>query len=188
MYDFGIAQIVFEFFFFAVSGWVCETIMESIVRKRFVSKGVFKGPYVPLYGFGILVVYAVCAPLKAYPFLVFLIGVALCTAVEYLSALFLEKVFHIRGWDYRAYPFTKWCHYKNRIALTTSVLFGLVAVVSVYFYWDVGILLTRLISTEMLAAVDILFSVVFIADVIATGIRCIRNALAGIPNKTIGLE
>ncbi|MDR0561640.1 MAG: putative ABC transporter permease [Spirochaetaceae bacterium] len=188
MFHLTVEQIVFMFFFFSVSGWAGETIMESIVRKRFVSKGVFKGPYVPVHGVGAFAVYAACAPLKAYPVLVFLAGVVLCTAVEYIAALFLEKVFHIRGWDYDTYPFTKWCHYKKRIALTTSLFFGLIAFGSIYFYWDAGVLLTRLIGADALAVVDIVFAVVFLTDAAATSVKCIRNTLAGIPNKTIGLE
>jgi uncharacterized membrane protein len=184
----SIEQIVFVFFFFSVTGWIGETIMESIVRKRFVSKGFFKGPYVPVHGVGAFGVYAACTPLKAYPPLVFLAGMITCTAVEYLAALLLEKVFHIKGWDYDTYPFTKWCHYKKRVALTTSIFFGLAAVGVIYFYWDLGLWIMRAAGSFLLVILDILFAAAFTVDLIVTGTQCIKNALAGIPNKTIGLE
>jgi len=52
MFGLKIEQIVFMFFFFSASGWIGETIMETIVRGHFVNKGFFKGPYVPVHGIG----------------------------------------------------------------------------------------------------------------------------------------
>jgi uncharacterized membrane protein len=188
LFNLRIEQIIFLFFFFSVSGWIGETIMESTVRKRFVSKGFFKGPYVPVHGVGAFVVYTLCDPLKAYPLLVFLFGTVLCTLVEYMSAIFLEKFFHTKGWDYDTYPFTKWCNYKKRIALTTSLFFGLVAFGLIYFYWDVGVRVMQKINAKMLITVDIFFMLGFLIDAVLTGTKCITNRLAGIPNKTVGLE
>ncbi|MDR0472696.1 MAG: putative ABC transporter permease [Treponema sp.] len=188
MFGLGIEQIIFLFFFFSVSGWIGETIMESVVRRRFVNKGFFKGPYVPVHGIGAFMVCGLCTPLKPYPVLVFLVSTAVCTLIEYLAAIVLEKVFFIRGWDYETYPFTKWCHYKRRIALTTSLFFGLVALALVYFYWDLGLWLMNTAGTMPLLVIDVILTAVFLFDAVFTGAKSIRNKLAGIPNKTIGLE
>ncbi|GHV70563.1 hypothetical protein AGMMS49928_18850 [Spirochaetia bacterium] len=183
----NIAEIIFMFFFFSISGWAGETIMESIVRRRFVSKGFFKGPYVPVHGVGAFAVYLACVPLKSWPPLVFLAGTILCTIVEYLAALLLENVFSIRGWDYETYPFTKWCHYKRRIALTTSLFFGIVAFCVVYFYWDWGLALVNAIPAKALFIIDVIMISGFLTDAVFTGKKCIKNKMMGIPNKTIGL-
>ena len=188
MFGFGIRQIIFLFFFFSISGWVGESIMESVVRRRFVNKGFFRGPYVPVHGIGAFAVYILCTPLKPYPVLVFLVGTAACTLIEYIAAIILEKVFFIRGWDYETYPFTKWCHYKRRVALTTSLFFGLVVLAVLYFYWDFGVWLMNAIGPGPLVVIDIALVAVFVLDAAFTGAKCIRNKLAGIPNKTIGLE
>ena len=181
-------QMVFLFFFFSFSGWLGETIMESTVRRRFVNKGFFKGPYVPVHGIGAFMIYALAAPLKPYPALVFLMGVFICTLVEYAAALFLEKAFHARGWDYDTYPFTRWCNYKKRVALSTSLFFGVAAFGLIYFYWDAGVTLSVSIDSEALVIVDTLLITVFAVDAALTGKRCIKNKHAGIPNKPAGLE
>ncbi|MDR2941977.1 MAG: putative ABC transporter permease [Treponema sp.] len=188
MFGLRIEQIIFLFFFFSVSGWAGETIMESAVRKRFVNKGFFKGPYVPVHGIGAFAVYGLCTPLKPYPALVFLISVLACTLIEYIAAIVLEKIFFIRGWDYETYPFTKWCHYKRRIALTTSLFFGVVAMAIIYFYWDFGVWLMNTVGSTPLIVIDITLTAVFLTDAVYSGVKCISNKLAGIPNKTIGLE
>jgi uncharacterized membrane protein len=181
-------EFVFLFFFFSCSGWVGETIMESLVRRRFVSKGFFKGPWVPVHGFGGFVVCAIGLPLKAYPPLVFLSGALLCTAVEYLAALLLEKAFNKRCWDYDTYPFTRWCNYKKRIALTTSLFFGAVTLALVYFYWDAARGIAAGIGEKALAWIDALLLASFALDAAITIAHYIKNKIAGIPNPVDGLE
>jgi uncharacterized membrane protein len=184
----GASEIIFLFFFFSFSGWVGETIMESLVRARFVSKGFFKGPWVPVHGFGGFAVYSVGAPLKAYPLLVFVSGALLCTALEYLAALLLEKAFNKRCWDYDTYPFTRWCNYKKRIALTTSLFFGLVTLALVYFYWDAARGIVAFIGRKALFWADALLLASFAMDAALTIAHYIKNKIAGIPNPVDGLE
>lgn len=184
----SIEQILFLFFFFSFSGWAGETIMESVVRRRFVNKGVYKGPWVPIHGAGAFVIYHLCMPLKEYPLLVFIASTVICTIVEYMFAVLLENVFYVKGWDYTTYPFTKWCHYKGRIALTTSLFFGFVAVAIIYFYFDFGVLVTRLLGRKVLIIFDVVYITGFIFDATVTETVSVKNKLAGEPIPTVGLE
>lgn len=161
--------------------------MESIVRGRFVSKGFFRGPWVPVHGIGAFAVYAVLYPLKKYPVLVFVLGTLICTLIEYLAALLLEKVFNKKCWDYDTYPFTWWCNFQKRVALTTSLFFGVVTLALVYFYWDFCVMLIRLIGRRLLVVVDVILTTVFAVDAFFTIRRYILNRIAGISNKTDGL-
>ncbi|MDR1287979.1 MAG: putative ABC transporter permease [Treponema sp.] len=176
----GPDRIIFAFFFFSFSGWVGECVMESIVRGRFVNKGFLKGPYVPVHGAGAFIVYASLFPLRPYPVLVFLAGAFLCTAVEYAAALILEKVFNVKCWDYETYPFTRWCHYKRRVALTTSLFFGFVTAALVYFYWDLCMYAAGLLGSRGVRITSAVFAAVFTADVFVTGGKYLRNKIAGI--------
>lgn len=188
MFGINFSEFVFLVYFFSVTGWIGESIMESIVRKRFVSKGFFKGPYVPVHGLGAFAIYIFCFPLKPYPLLVFIVGTLVCTLVEYLTALLLEKVFGAKGWDYTTYPFTKNCHYKGRIAVSTSVFFGIVTMGIIYFYWDFSVYIMRLIDKKALIIIDITLYAIFFIDLVYTGTKAIKNKKAGIPNKTAGIE
>jgi uncharacterized membrane protein len=161
--------------------------MESAVRRRFVSKGFFKGPWVPVHGIGAFAAYTASYPLKAWPPLVFITGTLLTTGVEYLAALFLEKVFNKRCWDYDTYPFTSWCNYKKRIALTTSLFFGLVALALIYFYWDVCMLILARIPGPALFRLDLVLIILFAIDAFFTIRKYVLNRIADIPNKTDGL-
>jgi uncharacterized membrane protein len=182
------AVLILQFFFCAISGWAGETIMESVVRKRLVSKGFFYGPYVPVHGAGAFIVYAAAAPFRENPLVVFLTGVVLCTIVEYLAALLLEKVFHCKSWDYRTYPYASWCHFQGRIALTTSLFFGLVALALVYFYWDAGLKLAGLLGEPARTIIAAALSALFVTDLFFSARRSIGNYKRGIPNKIPGID
>jgi uncharacterized membrane protein len=172
------AVFLFEMFVLSFTGWVLETVQESIVRKKFVSKGFFQGPYVPLHGIGGVCVYLLCSPLKTYPAAVFFIGMAICTAVEYLVAVFLEKCFKVKCWDYRTYPHTRWCHFQGRICLTLSLFFGLTALFVVYFYWDFAANIARHLGAY-LWLVDGVLALGFIADAVYSCGKVLRAKKTG---------
>ncbi|GAB6390920.1 MAG: putative ABC transporter permease, type IV [Treponematales bacterium] len=160
--------IVFQFFLLSFAGWVLESIQESLVRRTLVNKGFFRGPYVPVQGLGGLCVYAVCVHFKTQPLLVFLLGTGICTAAEYLTALFLEKCFRVQCWDYRTYPHTRWCHFQGRVCLTISLFFGLITLFVVYAFWDWGLVLFRALKSWASFAAG-LFTGAFLFDAAA---RC----------------
>jgi uncharacterized membrane protein len=172
-------SIVFAFFFIACTGWVLETVQESIVRHKFVSKGFFKGPWVPLQGIGGFAMHLCLAPLQRWPILVFLVGAAVCTVLECIASVFLEKCFNVRCWDYSTYPYTKWCHYKGRICLTFFFIYGTIALFLVYFYWE----LCMSIISSLGGAVNIISGILlalFFVDVIYTCVKMLRYKKAGI--------
>ncbi|MDR3173246.1 MAG: putative ABC transporter permease [Treponema sp.] len=175
--------LVFLFFFFAFCGWVAECIMESLVRQRPVNKGFFKGPWVPVHGIGALAVYGAAVPLKHSPLLVFSAGVIFCTLLEYAAALVLERGFNVKCWDYETYPFTRWCHYKKRIAFTTSVVFGLMTVGVVYVLWDAAQRLMIFLGPAAVRGIAFAFSVLFVIDALVTGRKYLRYKREGISVK-----
>ncbi|MDR2177033.1 MAG: putative ABC transporter permease [Treponema sp.] len=174
--------IIFEFFLFSFSGWICETINETITRGKFVNKGFFSGPYTISQGIGGIGVYLICSPFKAEPLVVFAAGMAICTAVEYIMSIFLEKCFGVKCWDYTTYPHTKWCSYQGRIALTTSLFFGLITLFVVYIYWQLGVKATEFLG-DFTWHVDAVLSVIFIADAVYTCTKLLRFKKAGIKIK-----
>jgi uncharacterized membrane protein len=175
-------EFIFAFFMLGIAGWVCETINESITRRRFVNKGFFKGPIIPCQGIGGIGVYLIASFFKSYPPLVFLTGVLVCTAVEYGTAIFLEKCFRVKCWDYRTYPHTKWCHYQGRVALTISFFFGIATLFVVYGYWDFIMSLVGYAEKHILL-IDGILTAFFCIDVLYSCTKLLRYKKEGIPLK-----
>jgi uncharacterized membrane protein len=177
--QYSVAIFIFELFFLGFTGWLLESVHETIVRKRPVNKGFFKGPFTLSQAIGGVGVYALGNVFKASPLAVFLAGAAVCTAIEYIMAVFLAKCFSVKCWDYRTYPHTRWCHFQGRICLTVSVFFGVVTLAVVYFYWDfiAGI---ALLFGPYLWLVDGLFVLGFLADIVFTCTRLLRAKKTGV--------
>lgn len=177
-----ITRLIFAFFCLGFLGWAAESAQESIVRKRFISKGFFYGPIVPCEALGGLAVYGICSRFVEYPLLVFFAGIVIGTAVEYITALFLEKCFNVQCWDYRTYPHTRWCQFQGRICLTISLFFGLITLFVVYVFWDFAAGIADRIG-GFLPLLDAALCAAFLADALISCNRLIRANKAGIKTK-----
>ena len=88
-------------------GWVIELFFRRFVsQKKWVNPGFLVGPYLPIYGFGVVVLYAVSniplgIPSEAWDIVVriLIIGVGM-TLIEFLAGLIFIKGLKIKLWDY----------------------------------------------------------------------------------------
>ena len=88
-------------------GWIIELFFRRFVsQKKWMNPGFLTGPYLPIYGFGVLVLYAVSnIPLGITNQIVdiivriLIIGVAM-TVVEFIAGLIFIKGLKVKLWDY----------------------------------------------------------------------------------------
>jgi uncharacterized membrane protein len=170
---------VFIFFVLGFTGWVLETVHETIVKKKFINKGFFKSPFVLSPAIGGMAIYLICSLFKQHTALVFCLGILVATFVEYATALFLEKCFNVKCWDYTTYLHTKWCTYKGRICLTVSLYFGILALFIVYFYWDFLMGIVDFLRPYVLI-INIIFIAAFVLDAFFSCARVIKARRAGV--------
>ena len=152
-----------QFCLYSIIGWICEVIFCSIPQKRFVNRGVLRGPWCPIYGFGGLLLSLSLTPLAAHPLLCYLLGVLLTSALEYLTSYLLERYFHAKLWDYSDHR----VQLHGRICLLNSSLFGLLALALVYLIQPLFHRLIGLIPEQTIPVVSTVLLVLFSADVTA---------------------
>ena len=162
MFQYEWYELLFLFFIFCNIGWVIESSIESLYRRRFINRGFLNGPYIPIYGFGGMTILICCMPFQHNGFLVYIVGVLSCTALEFFVGWVMETIFQKQFWDYSMLKFT----YKNRISLIPSLFWGLLSLFLVYvLYKPVDLLVT--VVPDMFAIVyDLIFMVVMTADII----------------------
>lgn len=119
---------ILYFFIYSVLGWVCETIYCSVGSRKLVARGFLYGPYCPIYGFGALILLGALQPLHDYPVLIFFVGMLACSVLEYFTSWLMEKLFHMRWWDYSKRKF----NLNGRVCLLNSTLFGIGGMILVY--------------------------------------------------------
>ena len=88
--------------FFAVAfiGWIWEVALLFATSHAFINRGVYRGPYLPVYGVGGILLCFFFRSLRRHPVAVFFLSAAICTILEYLTGYFLEVKWGTRWWDY----------------------------------------------------------------------------------------
>lgn len=121
-------QIVIYFAVFSFGGWVSETIITSFNAKRFVKRGFLSGPFIPVYGFGGLIVVLLLAPFQDRPLLLYIVGVISVTILEYCTGTLMEEGFGLKLWSYDQHKY----QIKGRIWIVSSLFFGVLGLFATY--------------------------------------------------------
>ena len=125
-------QICWYFLIYSFGGWVVEVIFHAVALGKVVNRGFLNGPVCPVYGFGVLSVFAMINTLQSSGYqmsegMIFLFGVILATVVELIAGWLLDVCFHARWWDYSDKPF----NFHGYICLEFSLIWGLAIVLVV---------------------------------------------------------
>jgi len=110
-------------------GWAYESVLRSVLKKRLVNSGFLTGPICPIYGFGALSVILVLYQRVDNIALIFLFSMILTSAIEYITAVLLEKLFHAKWWDYSQLRF----NFQGRVSLVGTIVFGALSVLLIKF-------------------------------------------------------
>ncbi len=111
---------LFFFYFYCFLGWVWETCYVSVLKAKWVNRGFMRGPFLPIYGSGAVVVLIFTLPFRTNAGLVFLVGMMSATLLEYFTGVAMEKMFHVRYWDYSS---QRW-NLNGHICVTSSLAWG----------------------------------------------------------------
>lgn len=121
-------HLVLYFAVYSLLGWLWEFLLNIVVYRRLRWHGFLTLPLMPIYGYSALAILLVVQPYVHNPFLVFITGAFVVTVIEYVTSLGLEKLFHVRLWDYSDWPF----NLHGRIGLFSSMMFGMFGLFLLY--------------------------------------------------------
>lgn len=108
------------FIVYSIVGWLLEITVGLLQKHRFVNRGFLIGPICPIYGTGALLITFCLSPLHN-PIVIFIASVLICATLEYSTSVIMEKLFHVRWWDYSDRPF----NLNGRICLEALIVFGI---------------------------------------------------------------
>lgn len=128
MYHYNLQEWLLFFFIYCFLGWCWESCYVSAKKRQWVNRGFMKGPFLPIYGFGALSVLIATLPVRPFPVLVFVFGMIGATALELVTGICMEKLFHVRYWDYSNQKF----NFKGHICLTSSIAWGAFSLAMIY--------------------------------------------------------
>lgn len=104
--------MVISFTIYTFLGYLMESVYVSLLQRKWISSGLLKGPFIPLYGIGAIAL-IILYPYLQNSWMAFFIGGIVMTCIEYISSIYIEKVFHKKCWDYSKHHF----QFQGRICL-----------------------------------------------------------------------
>ena len=162
----------YYFFVYSYCGWLYEVAWFLIYKHKFVNRGFFYGPFLPIYGIGGILILLLLRKInknylnrkkKYYKIIInFIIIIVLSTVLEYVGHYILDEYFNVVLWNYKNNKF----NIDGRICLETSLKFGLYGTLFFAYVQPFLEILYKSISNRIK---DLVFSIVlfiFIIDLI----------------------
>lgn len=128
MYSYHFREWLSFFYFYCIFGWCFESTYVSIKEKVPTNRGFLRGPWLPLYGSGAILVLWLTLPFQKTPILVYVVGALGATVLEYVTGEAMVRLFKVRYWDYSDQRF----QYKGHICLSSTIAWGFLSLLMVY--------------------------------------------------------
>lgn len=133
--------LAFLFFVGSMSGWILELVFRRFIsssnpERKWINPGFCTGPYIPLYGFGLCIMFLM-ATLEQYSvlsspiwnrLLLFFIAAIIMTVMEYIAGIMILKLTNVRLWDYTE----EWCNIQGIICPKFSLIWAILG--AVYYF------------------------------------------------------
>ncbi len=124
MYQYSVVQWLFFFYFYCFIGWCIESTYVSVRTKKLTNRGFMRGPFLPLYGSGGIMMLVVSMPFQDSIVKTYLAGCVGATVLEYITGVTMEALFKVRYWDYSKQKF----NFQGHVCLGTSLSWGFLTI------------------------------------------------------------
>ncbi|MBQ6468893.1 MAG: DUF975 family protein [Lachnospiraceae bacterium] len=175
---YSIWAVILSFFVFSLVGWLWEVSLHIITDGVFVNRGVMHGPWLPIYGGGVVMIMLLLARWRRNPPVEALTIVVLCGFVEYFTSYFLEITKGMRWWDYTGY----FLNLNGRICGEGLLVFALGGMAAVYLLLPILDNLWSRLNHKVLAVVSLVLVAAFMADMVYS--HFVPNVGEGITDYT----
>ena len=121
--------MIIYFSLYCLLGYFMESIYVSLFQRHWISSGLLKGPFIPLYGVGACLLIYFAPYLKSSIYLTIFVGGFMMTILEYLASLFIEKVFETKCWDYSHHRF----HIQGRVCVIYFIMWCCLSYLFIFY-------------------------------------------------------
>ena len=118
-------NLTYYFMIYSFIGWFIESSFKSLLYKRPINSGFLRGPFIPIYGAGMVMVVYCFSPFKESKLVLFALGFFFITLLEYSTAFIMEKMFDTRWWDYTG----NLLNINGKVCIENSLYWGIGTIV-----------------------------------------------------------
>lgn len=129
-FDFKMNMCKYLLIFFAGSfaGYIYEVIFYLLFDHELVNRGFLYGPYLPVYGFGAVILVLLLKKFKKNPLVVFLFAMFVTGVVEYFTGYLMWQIYHKMWWDYTGL----FLNIDGYVCLRSVLTFGIGGILLIY--------------------------------------------------------
>lgn len=120
LHIYSMTQWLFLFYTYCFLGWCFESAHVSIRSRKLINRGFIRGPFLPLYGSGAIMMFIVSLPFQDNVMLTYFAGCIGATALELVTGVIMDALFNVRYWDYSE----RMLNYKGHICLRSTIAWG----------------------------------------------------------------
>ncbi|MGN0167229.1 MAG: hypothetical protein ACI4AB_04245 [Acetatifactor sp.] len=160
MYHYTVIQWLFFFYFYCFFGWCFESTYVSIKSRKLTNRGFMRGPFLPIYGSGAIMMLVVSMPFHDNIVLTYIAGCIGATALEYVTGVTMEALFKVRYWDYSKNKF----NFQGHICLGSTLAWGVLTIVMTEFVHVPVERFVLSIPSQVLTIVTLVLTVCIVAD------------------------
>ncbi|MBQ9928133.1 MAG: hypothetical protein IJO65_09150 [Lachnospiraceae bacterium] len=160
MYQYTLIQWLFFFYFYCFFGWVFESTYVSLKKKQFVNRGFMRGPFLPIYGSGGIMMLVASMPFQDNIFMTYIAGCIGATALELFTGVTMEALFKVRYWDYSDQKF----NFKGHICLSSTIAWGFLTILMTELLHKGVERVVLSVPYNVLSVVTVVLSVIILMD------------------------
>ena len=160
MYHYSVSQWLFFFYVYSFCGWCIESAYVSVRMKKLTNRGFMRGPFLPLYGSGALMMLVVSMPFQDNIVETYLAGCLGATVLEYITGVTMEALFKVRYWDYSDKKF----NFQGHVCLGTTLSWGFLTILMTEIVHVPVEKLMLAVPGRILIVVTIIVTVIIVSD------------------------
>ena len=159
---YSIWSLILAFFTFGFVGWMWEVSLHLFGDGVFVNRGVMHGPWLPIYGGGVVLILVALARWRSKPAVEAVLIVLMCGVVEYMTSFILEQIAGMRWWDYTGY----FLNLNGRICGEGLTVFALGGMAAVYLLVPILDTMWSRIRPKVMVTVCAVLLACFVSDAV----------------------
>ncbi len=127
--NYSLTNLILLFFTFSMVGYIWEVSLGLFNEAKFINRGTMFGPWLPVYGWGGILIILLLQNFKKNPIALFTSTFVLSGIVEYFTAWYLETFKKLKWWDYSGY----FLNIQGRVCFEGLLVFALAGCIFSYF-------------------------------------------------------
>lgn len=157
-------EIVWLFFVYSFLGWAMEVVHGVYGKRKLINHGFLNGIVCPVYGFSMVFLSVFLDSLREGWFYLFLGCMIVCSVIELVTGVILEKVFRIRMWDYSNMKFQVGGYVCLKYAILWGILGMLLIKLANPFFLSIIHKIPQIVGEILL----IVFNILLVVDTVTT--------------------